>query len=166
MLNKKIKGFTISELMVTLALTGIITSFAYLGFNYTQKLLKQFNEQNHFISQLNELNKRFTLLSNSANEIIKESDSKYLIKSDSSYCSLEFGVETILMNKTGFVDTFHLKTVNLEFNFEKLNNPAWEAKLVNSLSFNVLFEKEKFRISLNKHYDAYSKLKLETENNN
>lgn len=152
--------------MVTLALTGIMTSFAYMGYNYTQKLLTQFNEQNYFITQLSELNKRFHLLSNSAKEVTKLNESKFLLKSDSINYSIEFNSENILINKSGVIDTFHLDVVDLKNGFEMMNNTLWEGKLVNTIDFDVVFQKEKFHVSFIKKYDAYSKLILETQNNN
>jgi prepilin-type N-terminal cleavage/methylation domain-containing protein len=165
MLNKKINAFTISELMVTLALTGIITSFAYIGFNYTQKLLHQFNEQNYFIVQLTELNKRFDLLSAAVQEVTKENETRFILKSDSLTYKIDFNSEYILLNKSGSVDTFHLKAVGLKSDFEVMNNPLWERKLINHFAFDIVYQKERFHISFNKQYDAYSKLILETKNN-
>lgn len=165
MLNKKIKAFTIAELMVTLALTGIMTSFAYLGFNYTQKLLHQFNEQNYFIVQLTELNKRLILLSSLAKEVTIENEKTFLLKSDTINCKIDFNPNYILLNKSGAIDTFHLETTDLKNEFELMNNPLWERKLVKHFQFDVLFKKEKFHLAFDKTYDAYSKLLLETQNN-
>jgi prepilin-type N-terminal cleavage/methylation domain-containing protein len=165
MLNKKIKAFTISELMITLALTGIMTSFAYMGFNYTQKLLHQFHDQNSFIVQLTELNKRLSLLSGPAKEIKSESEKCFVFRSDSMQCKIDFRPDIILLNRSGNTDTFHLTVTDLKSEFEKMQNPAWEGKLINHIEFYVLFQKEKFRVSFNKKYDAYSKLILETQNN-
>ena len=151
--------------MVTLALTGIMTSFAYMGFNYTQKLLHQFNEQNNFIVQLGELNKRLNLLSVLVKEVTMENEKSFVLKSDSITCKIDFNSQYIVLNKAGVIDTFHLETAHLKNDFESITNPIWERKLINHFDFDVVFQKEEFHISFNKKYDAYSKLILETQNN-
>lgn len=165
MLNKRLSAFTISELMIALALTGIMTSFAYMGFNYTQKLLHQFNEQNYFIVQFTELNKRLNLLSGSVNEVIMEDENRFVLKSDSINCKIAFNPKYILLNMSGMIDTFHLKVVGLKSGFEIMNHPLWENKLINHIAFDVVYQKEIFHMSFNKNYDAYSKIILETQNN-
>ncbi|HWY10382.1 MAG TPA: prepilin-type N-terminal cleavage/methylation domain-containing protein [Bacteroidia bacterium] len=166
MLNRKIKAFTLSELMVTLALTGMLISFTYLGYGFVQKLLAKFNEQTYFINQVNELNKRFSQLSFMRGEITLENETKFMIKTDSTNYSIEFAKKNILMSTNNVVDTFKLESQDLKNGFETLTNQHWNEKLVNNIEFDVLFEKEKFHLVFNKQYDAYSKLILETQKGN
>lgn len=162
MTTGKMKGFTLSELMVSLALTSIMVSFAYMGYNYTQKLLLQFREQNDFFVQFNELNKRFTVFSTSTSFITREDDSKFRIKTDSLDYELEFPGNGIIIKRPGLTDTFKLETKTIRFEPEIINNFNTTEQLVKKIDFEVLFKKEVFHIVLNKNYDAYSKLLIET----
>ena len=152
--------------MVTLALTAILVSFIYTGYGYIQKLLMKFNEQSYFITQINTLNKRFSHLSNLQREVIKENDTKFLITADSFNYIIEFKEKYLLIINPNLTDTFHLEPENLKVDYEIMNNPEWKGKLVKSIEFDVVYEKEKFHLIFNKEYDSYSKLILETLNNN
>ncbi len=166
MQSKKIRAFTISELMTTLALTGIMLSFVYMGYTYIQRLLKQFNEQSYFITQLNELNKRFIYLSNQHSEIIFLDDNKFSIKTDSSEYILKFDKKNILVTKESLTDTFKLEALDIKTDFEPLASALPELRLVKAIRFDVLFQKQRFNLVFTKQYDAYSKLKHELSGNN
>lgn len=157
----KLKAFTISELMVTLALTSIMTVFAYMGYNYIGRLLKQFNEQSTFINQLSELDKRFALVSVSPGEITSNGDNTFHIQSDSAQYALEFKEHYILFGRTGMADTFHLEAANI---VTELEPERFNSALIRKISFEVDFERQKFNLQLTKVYDAVSKLKRELEN--
>lgn len=166
MRNKKICAFTLSELMVTLALTSLLVGFCYTGFNYTQKLLYQFNEQSDFLTQLTELNKRSFVFKNQVCIITKESDQKFRIKNDSVNYSLDFRSRYLLVGRNSATDTFMLETTEIKTSFEVLNNPVWKDKLVNGIEFDVIFQKQKFHLGFRTSYDSYTKLNLETQSEN
>jgi fibronectin type 3 domain-containing protein len=140
-----------------------MVTLAYTGYNFTQKLLNQFNEQNTFFVQLNEMNKRFSLLSQIATKVERESESKFLFRSDSIDYTLELTPKNVLITQSGNTDTFNLETNSLKCDFEDMSNPILQGKLINSFSFDVLYQKETFQITFTKQYDAYLKLMLETQ---
>ncbi len=166
MLNKKLYAFTLSELMITMALTSLMITFAYLGFNYIQKLLVQYNQQSSFINELNTLNDRLETLSGFKNLSFKEGDNTYVFKTDSATNYMEFKNETVLIKGDNSTDTFHLKALDIKNTYEILNNPLWQNRLLNKIEFDVSFEKQKFHVSFNKQYDSCTLLKLEKENTN
>ena len=162
--TKKISAFTLAEMLVTLALTSILITFCYMSFNYTEQLLNQFNRQSLFITQLNELNKRGDILMKAPGIIIREGDEKIIFRSDSIDNSLEFGKENILLKRFGQTDTFDLASEKLSYRYEKLSNPLWQDRLVNTVEFDVYFQKQKFHLTFHKNYDAVTKLGLEQQN--
>ncbi len=164
MATKKIKAFTLAEMLVTLALTSIMIMFCYLSFNYLQQLLNQFRQQSFFITQLNELKKRGDALTTQPVLILKENDEKIVFKADSGESRLEFGEKNLLMTRAGRTDTFHLAGEKLNCGFEAFSNPLWQNRLVNQVEFDIYFQKQKFHLTFHKNYDAVTKLNLEKQN--
>lgn len=161
--NKTLKGFTLPELLVTMALTTIMVAFAYMGYNQTQKILYRLKEQNDFLSRFVDLKKRLNAFSDSANSILLESDSKYIVASDSSVYNLHFSDNYITISKLGLSDTFKLKAINLKSEFEIISNVN-ATDLVKKIDFDIQYEKEVYHINLDKTYDGYSKLLMELKN--
>jgi prepilin-type N-terminal cleavage/methylation domain-containing protein len=160
--DKKLKAFTLAEMLVTLALTSLLLSFCYLSFNYVQQLLQQFSRQSFFITQLNELNKRSNLLMEAPGIVIKESEG-LIFRSDSIDQSIKFTETSILITRFGKTDTFFMAADRPRCSFELLGNPAWQNRLVNQLEFDVHFQHQKFHLAFHKTYDAGTKLNLEKE---
>jgi prepilin-type N-terminal cleavage/methylation domain-containing protein len=160
--DKKLKAFTLAEMLVTLALTSLLLSFCYLSFNYVQHLLSQFSRQSFFITQLNELNKRSNLLMAAPGIVIKENEG-LIFRSDSMDQSIKFTETSILLTRFGKTDTFFMAADRPRCSFETLGNPAWQNRLVNGLEFDVQFQDQKFHLAFHKTYDAGTKLNLEKE---
>ncbi len=161
LLNKKIKAFTLAELLVTLALTAILVTLSYAGLNYIQKLLKQYNEQSYFVTQMSELNRRLSLQADQAGFIKSRSGNELTFGTDSFVSTLLFYPGHILLKKNGVTDSFLLENSALRLSYEKLN--SYESQLVNKLEFDVIFNKQKFHCAFSKTYDAYSKFIIESE---
>lgn len=161
MLNKKIKAFTLAELMITLALTSVMVSFSYMGLNYTQKLLYQYNGQSHFITQINELTKRINISFAESNQIEKQGDDKLIFKTDSNETQVQFNPIYILTFKNNKTDTFKLENKSLKIEREELGTET-TIELIKKIEFDVYFQKQKFHLTFSKNYDAYSKLMIET----
>lgn len=164
MLTKKIKAFTLAEILVTLALTSIVATFSFMGYTLIQKLLKQYNEQNFFITQINALNNRIHLLVSQPGDILKESENKFIFSSDTTISFITFNNTTVLLNRFNKTDTFKLKPEKLNVQFEPIKNPVWQNKMVNAFEFDIYFQEQRFHLAFHKSYDAYSKLLIEKEN--
>jgi prepilin-type N-terminal cleavage/methylation domain-containing protein len=161
--NKKLPGFTLVETMMTMALTGALAVFAYLGYNNIQKLFHQYNDQSDFIAQINEFDKRLAFISATPGKITQENETSFIFESDSVNYSVEFKREFILI-KNGFkTDTFYLEAKNIRVTHE-MKSDLQNSALVNRLEMDISFSKQKFSLSLNKNYDALTKYNLEKEN--
>lgn len=162
MLNRKIKAFTLAEMLVTLALTSVLVTFSYLGLNSMQKLLVDYKNQHQFITQMNELNKRINLLFINANTITKLSDEKIIFNADSTESKVIFSDRYILTIKNNVSDTFHFDPKKLKITNEEMSEPV-NIDLIKNLEFDIYFQKQKFHLTFSKNYDAFSKLKLITD---
>jgi prepilin-type N-terminal cleavage/methylation domain-containing protein len=162
-LKYKVKGFTITEVLVTLALTSIAITMAYGTMTYIQKLFYNYKDQNRFINEYTSLKKRMDFESLNAKMIVEEGENKFVIKRDSLNASLEFRINDILFKKGDRCDTFHISAKNIQKDYEVMKNPLWTGKLVNTLKFEVQFTKQKFNFYFYKNYDSSVKMELDKE---
>jgi Prokaryotic N-terminal methylation motif len=157
LINKKLKAFTIMELLVSMTLTGILVVFAFMGYNQIQKLFINYTVQSKFISDYNQLNKALFLLSDKSNAIEQTGDQIHF-KTDSNKVVLDLANEAhILLKFNSHTDTFFLPTKNIQYNHLKLNNGT-PLNLVTGFDCDVLFQSQKFHVSFHKAYDATNTL--------
>ena len=156
---KKLYAFTLIELMVTLALTAMMIGLSYTGYNFIQKLFYQTTEQSDFINQVVELDKRFARISNAPGRILQQDEVSFVIDGDTISKKLEIRPDYILFHFPNITDTFRIRSCDLSVEYEPVPLNAG-IRPVKRLSFNTLFEKEKFGLSLEKDYDAFYKLNL------
>lgn len=163
--NKKyfVKGFTIAEVLVTLALTSLAITLSYSTLTYIQKLFYSYKAQNKFINEYTDLKKRMDFESLRSTKIIEESENNFSIYRDSSKIELEIFEKVILFKKKTQTDTFHIEAKKIIKGYEMMKNPVWSNKLLNSLQFEVEYTKQKFNFYFYKKYDASVKLELDKE---
>jgi prepilin-type N-terminal cleavage/methylation domain-containing protein len=163
--NKKyaLKGFTLAEVLVTLALTSLAITLAYSTLTYIQKLFYNYKTQNKFINEYVDLKKRMDFESLKADMIIEESENKFLINRDSSKIQMQIFEKIILFKKQTQTDTFHIEAKKIKKEYELMKNPVWANKLVKSLNFEIEFTKQKFNFYFYKNCEAAVKLELDKE---
>ena len=155
--NKKIKAFTMIELLITMTLTAILVVFAYMGYNQIQKLFVDYSVQSKFISDYNQLNKALFLIANQSQTIEKTSEHSLNFKTDSNSIELETTDKNILLKFKSHTDTFDFKSKNPEFDFLKIGNGN-VSNLIQNFNCEVIFKSQKFRVSFHKEYDAANTL--------
>ena len=155
------KGFTIVEVMVTMALTSIIITFAYSTLGYIQKLFYTYKDQNRFINEYTDFKKRMDHEALYSESVIEGSENKFNIKRDTSLAELEFLEKVVLFKKGEHCDTFHFELKQINKEYELMKNPALVNKLIKAMSFEIDYSKQKFNFIFNKNYDASVKLRLD-----
>lgn len=163
-LNKQLKGLTLVELLVTLALTSIVITLSYSGLNYVQKLYLNYKHQNQFLNSFTQFTQRMNYEALRAKTITEVSESEFLIQRDSVAINLKLLPKTIITTKNGVVDTFYMEAKKLVRTYQTIDNPAYTAKLIQSLNFECEFTKQKFIFYFYKSYDASTLLELEETN--
>lgn len=161
--SHKLKGFTIAEVLVVLALTSLSVTLSYATLTYIQKLFVDYRRQNTFLSQYTDLKKRLDYESLKASVVIEKSENNFVIRRDSSDASLQILEKTVLLRRNEKCDTFHFSAKNIKKEYETMKNPAWTNKLLRSLQFEVEFTKQKFNFSFYKEHESGVKLKLDEE---
>ena len=159
-----VKGFTLAEVLVTLALTSLAITFAYTTLTYVQKLFFTYKTQNRFITEYVNFKSRMQYESLNAQTIIEASENKFIVKRDSSTIELEILEKVILLKNAQHCDTFHIEAKKITKEYELMTNPTYQNKLLNFLSFEIDYTKQKFNFYFYKNYDASVKLKLDKIN--
>jgi prepilin-type N-terminal cleavage/methylation domain-containing protein len=156
-INRKIKAFTMIELLVVMALTGILVVFAFMGYDQIQKLFMNYTVQSKFVSDYNQLNKALFLIGNQSTTIEKNGEHHINFLSDSNTIVLEMNEKNIFLKFKSHTDTFDLASKDLKFDFLMLGdgNPS---ALIKYFECAVFFQSQKFRVSFHKEYDAASTL--------
>lgn len=161
--NYILKGFTIAEVLVTLALTSLSVTFSYATLGYVQKLFVNYKTQNRFIQHYTDLKNRMELEARRSQLIIEEAENKFLIRQDTNTARLTILENAVILERNGRQDTFNMAARNIRIDYELMKNPVWTNKLINHLQFETEFSKQKFNFSVRKQYDSSVKMKLDKE---
>lgn len=160
-LKKKIPGFTLAEMLVTLVLTALLTTFSYKGLGYVQKLFFNYGEESVFITQLNTLYKRIEAIEMKNNMLIKQGN-KFVQLNDTLNDFLQINDNYILVNHLNKADTFKMECRNIHVTECNLQNLGNLFRPVEKIQWEVLFRKQSFTITLNKEYDARTRFNYES----
>lgn len=158
-----LKGFTIAEVLVTLALTSLAITLSYATLGYVRELFYNYKTQSKFINQYTDFKQRMDYEALKCDMITEESENKFSIKRDTVMATLEIMEKYMLLRKQEQVDTFHFRAKNIKKEYEAMKNPLWTNKLVRSLQFETDFTKQKFNFCFYKKYNASVKLELDKE---
>jgi len=159
--NHRVNGFTLAEVIVTLALTSMAITFAYGTLTYVQKLFFSYKDQNRFMQEFTAFKQRMDHEALYSDYMMEQTEDHFAISRDSTHIELELKKDLVLMRKNGICDTFHFIAVHVKKHFELMPNSPLNNKLVKCLSFEVEYSKQKFKFVFSKMYDASVKLKLE-----
>ena len=161
-INKKIKAFTVFELLITMTLTGILVAFAFSGFNMMQQLFNDYTKQSNFISEINQLHSALFYLSNKAVDITKQDDKNIVFKTDSSTTQFILTDKTMLLKFAAHSDTFHFESKDVSFKLLNMSNNQ-PSNLIQQFDASIFYKTQKFHVSFQKQYDAQSVLKSTLE---
>lgn len=159
----RLKGFTIAELLVVLALSSISISLSYGTLTYIQKLFSEYKKQNKFLNEYTDLKKRLNHESLNAHLVELEKENCFLLHRDSASSSLQLLEGKILLTRNDHCDTFHIEPKQIQVEFEQMTNPVWVNRLVHKLSFEMEFNKQKFTFCFYKDHSSSIKLSLDKE---
>ncbi|WP_317897804.1 prepilin-type N-terminal cleavage/methylation domain-containing protein [Aurantibacillus circumpalustris] len=159
----KVKGFTIAELLVVLVLSSISISLSYGTLTYIQKLFSEYKKQNKFLNEYTDLKERLDYESLNARIVELEKENCFLFHRDSTISSLQLLEHKILLKRNNHCDTFHIEPQKIKVEFEHMTNPIWVNRLVNKISFEGEYTKQKLTICFYKDHSSAIKLMLDKE---
>ncbi len=157
----KLKGFTIAELLVTLALTTVCLTLSYSTLTYIQKLFYNYKENNKFLNEFVYFKTRMDYEALNSSLFKEENENTFIIGQDSLLSQLELKESVVLLSKNNRTDTFHFKIKDVQKTYEVMSSPILNNVLVNHLSFKLEYNKQQFIYVLSKQHDSSVKMKLE-----
>ncbi len=160
LINKRIPAFTLIELIVAMALSGIVIGIIYTSHTIIEQQYTRIKLSGQKISQLKNLN---FLLENDFNEsesILKNLNQVSLNKDgNSNHIVYLFEEEYVIRNKMNHVDTFFVKTKKIE---SKFLYPAINSNnFIEELKIEIITFDESIFFTLNKTYASDIFLKSE-----
>lgn len=144
---KKLRGFTILEIVVVMVITGIVMGLGYSGYLLIQKSSYNNQEQQQKINDIARLKGLMDYLFHNADEISWNSDQQKIEFDDSE--SVMF-LDSIVLFEKGVTDTLWIETNN--FKPEEINNSKGELLLS---SFEMELSELETKMSFSKVYSDY-----------
>lgn len=157
----RVNGFTLTEVLVVLALTSVSITVSFSALNLTQRLFTEYKSQNRFLLEFTNLKQICAREALHAKRIIETGSNSFAMERDSLSLQMKIEPEHVLLFKNQHCDTFHFKAQNIVLVYEKMSSPEWQNRLVKELSFDVFFGKQSYTFSFLKPHDASVKLALE-----
>ena len=148
-LNRRLKSFTLTEVIISLAISAILISLVVKLFTIFSDAQKN---NNRIMSDYEEIIRTEYLLS----RLMSESDSIHFndhrltfYKDNNEDKSLSFYDSLIVFNNSGSFDTFHLKIgeIHIEFN-------PFASSILQSISFSVFYSNQVLPINIIKQYEG------------
>lgn len=113
--NRRLKGFTILEALLSLLILSIIISLTYLMFNLFNRQMLLFEKENSQVLQYNLFNKTIKYDVNAANGFDMEDNTLVLKKYDEGEVAYSFEKRLILRTQNETVDTFKLQVAKYKY---------------------------------------------------
>lgn len=159
-MNRRLPAFTLIELIIAMALSGIVIGIIYSSYMIIEKQYNLIKLRDQKISQIKNLN---FMLENDFKEcesIIKNLNEISLKKEgNSNFIVYNFEENYIIRNKLNNLDTFWVKTKDLEANF--LNQEINSKNFIDELKIELIAFDENIVFNLNKNYASDAFLNIE-----
>lgn len=160
--SKKLKAFTLIEVLVTMLLTTIIIGIIYYAYEVVQKQFIHNKTNDEGITQLSMLNYLLEKDFNESAEVIAANNGITFLYNDLKSINYEFDEEYILRNTENVTDTFKIAVENATQLFlESLVN---KGDLVDRLEMDLKYSKESLYFVYTKEYASDILLQLELNN--
>jgi prepilin-type N-terminal cleavage/methylation domain-containing protein len=155
---KKIKAFTVIELIVAMLIGSIVISIVYYTLALMQKHLIQTQETRSLTSDYLLLNKTLQRDIDEAKFITKVSERELLFSFENKYSvAYSFLDNDILRNHSSNIDSFHIATERLSLNWLEEKN----IQLITQLNIETKCKGHKFKEFYNKYYSARDLLSVQ-----
>ena len=159
MIFKKIKGFSLLEVLFNLILISMVISCGYLGYNYAFNDMNLFNKVNADMGEFVQFNNAFIIDQSNILFIEKEGEILKLTSDSISPVAYTFRKSSVTRTKNDLTDTFHLKTLSLNCFYDKKETNSGiieEGNMVLECAGKKLFS------TFFKRYDTYQLLKADS----
>lgn len=152
---KKLKAFTVLELIVSMAISTMLIGTCFLAY---QIIINQFTNYKITSQRTQDIvlcNYLLTRDINMAGSISQPEQGVFRLENGKTIITYTFELGYILRAKENSIDTFHLKTVDLETKEVTLLNSGGMQNLVTDMQFSLADEQEIFNLHFRKEYSPH-----------
>ena len=145
--NRKLKSFTIIELLVTIMLSSLVVLITYTTYDI---VTQQYFIKKKFYQEINDITRLHLELQDEfekSESIRCENDKIYFIKSTVDSICYQFLDNNIVRTKKDFSDSIFLKPVSFK---KKFFDKDIETGSINELTFNIIYKKDSFNFAFYK----------------
>lgn len=159
-MHKRLKAFTLLELLVAMAITGLVISIAGLVYNMLDKQFHSYRGMNEEISSVLAFNNRLVSDFTDASAIEKNEEGILVKRNNKAQVQYTFKEKNVLRIEPDRTDTFHLMPENVEFYFQ---HEVKEEGLIDELRFEAVILEEREAFHFTKQYGISAELNMEDE---
>lgn len=123
-MNKKLKSFTISELLVVLIISSIVVGIAFSVLDLTRKEIQKINQNKEFEIKINQAELKLTIDMNSFSKC-KVSESYLFFKNEIDSIQYQILDENLIVKEDTLLS--NIIEVGYFFKGKKINNGAFDA---------------------------------------
>jgi prepilin-type N-terminal cleavage/methylation domain-containing protein len=152
--KKKLKGFTILELLVVMALSTLVLSFAYTSLRHVQKLFIGYKQQSAFISAATTFKDRLKRDFVFSDMIWELEPGHFKIESNKTVKELVFSNKTLVLTYEENSDSLLVDHIMAEVNYKNFDAETGFNKLVERIKISFIYKEEEFSLNLKKDYPA------------
>ncbi|MDP2384958.1 MAG: prepilin-type N-terminal cleavage/methylation domain-containing protein [Bacteroidota bacterium] len=159
---KKIKGFTLIEMLVTLSLSTLVVSFAYMAYNYIFSSYVQYEKMNAEVSEFTNCNRQFQKLVNNADQIEVKDRQVFFYLKNKETLKVQFNDNAIIFH----TDLVAIDTTNCtvkSFKFFLGTEPVING-YIDKLTIETELNKIPYKLNFEKLYDAEKMIHLDSLN--
>jgi len=139
--NKKIKAFTLGEMIVVLILTSIVVGLAFSVLNLVQKQMSAIQNNYNKSLELNKLETSLWLDFNRYSDIrFNELDNELLFSNELDSISYTFNEQSIIKEQ----DTFLIKLDSKQFYFDGIPSTSYKADAIKLITSKEFLNRELF----------------------
>lgn len=161
-LNKKLHGFTLAEMLVTLALSSLLALFAYKGMGHVQNMFHEYNRQTAFIAAFQNLQQRLTFFEERKSVLLHEGN-KFFHRNDTLNEFIKVEKDFILIHHRHKADTFKMPCGEVKIKYASMASEFNPQKAVEQAEWEVYYKQQTFVISILKRYDGLTRFNYETQ---
>ena len=160
-----VKGFTLIEVLITIALSSITVTLAYNGLTYIQRMFYITKEQNSYLSHFALLKNRLDACEQNPGVMLTAGEDSFVFKGSDGAISFGYGKNGIWMSKGTRSDTLHAIVKLNRMEVVIFPNAQPEISVIRLLEFTVSHLGHNFNLVFAKKYDSQTLMKIELEQN-
>ena len=150
--DKKIRAFTLVEMIFTMLLTGILISLIYIIFSVVSKNFQDYGDKSHNMKHLLQLTTLMNHDIEMAQQVREELDGGFICIKGDDKLLYQFWHDKITRVKDLSTDTFHVVLLDYDFSFFGKDELVQEINLVFKLE-----NREQVPVKIYKNYSNYIK---------